>query len=186
MHTRRASTFWQYGGSRLKEISRMTRMLPIISALALCILATTSQADEPCKRQSKYTGTELKATTILCKSDQVAFVGFARSGSMMATEYGGIGKESTASTWRITIKGDMAEVIRFSGATQTLEEPEVFSVERTFGGGILLTFQSRGHRVSPQIITVDRANSSFIYSSQHVNPSYNRASLFYGSCQPYQ
>ena len=39
--------------------------------------------------------------------------------SLAATEYGGIGKESTASTWRITIKGDMAEVIRFSGATQT-------------------------------------------------------------------
>ena len=116
-----------------------------------------------------------------CKSDQVASGGFWRTPSGSTEEGGKLGKESNTTTWRISIKGKTADVVRFAGATQSLDEPEVFDLEDT-GGGLLLTSR-RGSGESPQIITIDLASSSFVYSSQYVSPFSNRANVFYGSCR---
>ena len=51
--------------------------------------------------------------------------------------------ESRPTTWRITLKSNYAEVIRFTGATQSPEQPEAFSAEPT-SAGILLV--SRTHQ----------------------------------------
>jgi hypothetical protein len=95
------------------------------------------------------------------------------------------GRQSRATTWRITLQGNRADVIRFSGASQTIEEPEVYSLEQTTSG-ILLTYQKRSASESLQVITIDPSNSSFVYSTHDLNRLWNRASVFYGSCQPYR
>lgn len=138
------------------------------------------------ERITKYRGPSIEVSEpLLCKSNEWAAGGFWRNPRSVDIEKGArVATEPDTTTWRITIKGETAEVIRFSGAMQTLEKPEVFSVELTTGG-LLLISKSRPHGVSPQIITIDLSNASFVYSTQHVNPLWNRASVFYGVCNPY-
>lgn len=159
-------------------------MAALILQITVSSLAAAPEGNiEP---TTKYRGPSVKVSDpLLCKSNEWTAGGFWRHVKSMEVEKGArIAKEPSITTWRITIKGEIAEVIRFSGATQTLEEPEIFSVETTFGG-LLLMSKNRPYGVSPQIITVDTSNSSFVYSSQHVNPFWNRASVFYGACSPY-
>lgn len=136
-------------------------------------------------RGEPYIGVKLTATAILCKSDRIASAGFfpdLKTGKVETVAL--IHHESKPSTWRIILKGNSAEVIRFSGATQTIEETEIYTVENTTGG-ILMISQRGEQGTSPQIITIDKSNSSFVYTTQHVNPFWNRANIFYGSCFPY-
>ena len=80
----------------------------------------------------------------------------------------------------------MAEVIRFNENFEELEAPVRFSFEVTPGGGFLLVKTIRSPGTSPEVISIDPLNSSFVYSSQHVNAMWNRANIWYGSCKPYQ
>lgn len=132
-----------------------------------------------------YIGSKLTATSLLCKSDQMASAGFFRdilTSKVETQAY--IHSESKPSVWKIKLKANSAEVIRFSGAKETIEDVETYNVENTVSG-LLLTSQRLEQGTSPQIITIDNSNSSFVYSSQHVNPLWNRANVFYGSCATY-
>jgi len=170
MRCRRTSTGW------------LRPLLPRVFLVAGVLSAAHAQSFV---RKEAYVGAQLKGTVLLCKSDQLASGGFWRTSAAGNVESGAsIRREEKATTWRITLKRSVAEVIRFSGASQTIEEPEVYSVEPT-SVGILLIYQNRASAASPQIITIDLTNSSFVYSSQHVNPLWNRANIFYGSCQPH-
>jgi hypothetical protein len=160
-------------------------LLLIMSALILCHLSPT-RAETKFKDLTKHKGVELKTDTFLCKSNYLAAAGFWRNFNDSTIEEGiVISDESKTTTWRITLKGITAEVIRYSGATETLEQPEIFSVEPTIGGFLLISKQ-RSLGESTQIITIDVSSSSFVYSSQHVNPLWNRANVFYGTCVPYK
>ena len=75
-----------------------------------------------------------------------------------------------------------AEVVAFTGATQTLEASEQFVVSRG-PAGLLLTRNDA--RLSTQTITIDPSNSSFVYSGQDVNLLMNKTNIFVGSCRPY-
>ncbi len=98
------------------------------------------------------------------------------------TEVAEIAKQRNATTWRITLKGSLAEVVAFTGATQTLEGAEQFVVIRG-PAGLLLTRNDA--RLSIQTITIDPSNSSFVYSGQDVNLLMNKTNIFVGSCRPY-
>ncbi len=149
---------------------------------------TSEASASPLEKKAPYHGPSLRpAKTYLCKSDQAVQGGFWLSEfgpDLLVEQAGRISKEPNT-TWRITIRGDSAEVIRFSGATQALEEPEIYTVGITAGGGLLLVYERPARGYSPQIITIDPKNSSFVYSTHHVNPLHNRASVWYGSCIPY-
>jgi hypothetical protein len=96
-------------------------------------------------------------------------------------------KEPKPTHWRVAISKEKgtAEVIRFNENFGELEAPARFSFEVTMGGGFLLVNTTRDPGVSPEVISIDPVNSSFVYSSQHVNVMWNRANIWYGSCRPY-
>jgi hypothetical protein len=135
--------------------------------------------------RGEYRGIALRGTTFLCKSDDVAAAGFWRDiDSKRVTRDASVTKQSNTTTWRIKLLGQTAEVIAYTGATQTVEAPERFTVEQATGG-LMLVSADRGAGESPQVITIDPTNGSFVYSSQHVSPLYNRANVFHGICIPY-
>ncbi|OGQ43057.1 MAG: hypothetical protein A2W61_01880 [Deltaproteobacteria bacterium RIFCSPLOWO2_01_44_7] len=142
----------------------------------------------PGTEEVDYVGVELFGDTYTCKSNKVASGGFwnkdMRSERVGMKGYTNIESETT--TWRIVIKNDLAHVTSFSGSTQTIEEPKVFQVEKTSIKNGLLLVSLRDSGVSPEIITIDPENGSFVYSTQHINLFHNRASVFYGECYPYQ
>lgn len=143
-----------------------------------------AHSPESFERTAEYSNLPLDVSGgIMCKCNDLASAGFRLLASGDVRKYGSLGEEPTT-TWRITIKGDVAKVVCFSGASQQIEEPELFSVERTLVGGLLLISKGRGYGHSPQVITIDPRNSSFVYSSQSVGPFSNRANVFYGSCVP--
>jgi len=87
--------------------------------------------------------------------------------------------------WRIDLKENFAVVTRFSGATETLEAPEKFTFEGTPTGGLLFVSKERRSGFSPQIITIDPSNGSFVYTAPFVSFLYNRANVYYGFCFDY-
>ena len=135
--------------------------------------------------QAPYRGSKLEGEVYLCTSDRVAEAGFYRDlGNSTVTESFEVHTQRNVTTWRITIRGNRADVVAFSGSTQTLEESEEFSVVYRGTTAVLLTRQN----VVPsavQTITIDPSNSSFVYSSQNVFSLRNRANIFVGSCRPY-
>ena len=88
--------------------------------------------------------------------------------------------EST-NRWRIVLNGNVASVTSTSGTGDS--QTATFSVERTTQG-LLLIHADRPPGASSQIITIDTSNGSFVYSDQHTNPLWNRATVFFGACQP--
>lgn len=162
--------------------------------LAAALLASALPIVPPAEAQgverlAPYTGPKLTGEVFLCTSDQSTSGGYWYDESKRVVEAGArIQPQSRATTWRVTLKGGHAEIIRFSGASQTIEEPEIYSLEVTVTGGLLLVWQNRPVGSSPQIITIDPTNSSFVYSSQHVDVMllrWNRTNVFYGSCRPH-
>ena len=134
------------------------------------------------ERLSRYQGTPLDAgSPLLCRSNKSASGGFWRD--LRQVDEGARFGPQPETTWRVTIEDDIAEVVRFSGATKTLEEPQYFTVGMT-SGGLLLTY-NRSAFESSQIVTIDPRTSSFVYSTQHVGQFHNRASIFYGTCYAY-
>ena len=164
----------------------VSRIMPTILVAAAVVGAISLQAGvQEVDRRDPYNGSELKGEIFLCRSDQLAAGGFWREAIGSQPRQGTMsGRESTVTTWRITLNGRSADVLRYSGATQTLEAPERYTVEER-GTGLILIFTSRLVGDSLQTITIDRANSSFVYSTQHVNPLWNRVNVFFGTCQPY-
>ena len=157
-----------------------------ISFFILCPLSAVLFAGTEYEKFDKYRGPKLTATTFLCKSARLAAAGFWQNWRADTIDEGvTVNREAETTIWRITVRDKIAEVIRYSGATETVETPKLFSAE-TASGGLLLVSSDRASGESPEIITIDTSNSSFVYSSQHVNPLWNRANVFFGSCMPNQ
>jgi hypothetical protein len=156
----------------------------LLAGFLSCVACRAEAQDV--ERLTPFSGSKLTGEVFLCTSNQNAAGGFWRDPVNNTVEQGAsIQRQTGTTTWRITLRRDRAEVVRFSGASQTLEEPEVYSLEETPTGGLLMVPQNRPPGFSPQIITIDPTNSSFVYSSQHVSNLYNRANVLYGSCRPY-
>jgi len=156
-----------------------------IGALLLsvgAIVVFASQAGQDFSREVVYRGTKLEGEVYLCTSDRATSSGFRRdAGSGTVTEIAEVSRQRKTTTWRVTLKGSQAEVVVFTGATQTLEAAEQFTVSRG-AAGLLLT---RHDGLSTQTITIDPSNSSFVYSGQDVNLLMNKTNIFVGSCRPY-
>jgi hypothetical protein len=166
----------------------MKRIAFVAVWLIAIVAAPSAQSVE---RFVPYSGSKLTSLKVLlCTSDKLAAGGYwfdtdkdvFRQGAM-------ISPQGNLTTWRITFRSsNEAEVIRFSGAGQTLEEPEIYSVEVTESAGLLLVWKNRPQGHSPQVITIDPLSSSFVYSTQFADATllrWNRANVFYGSCRPY-
>jgi hypothetical protein len=141
------------------------------------------------ERKAPYSGPKLTSLTLMCKASHVAAAGFWRNVAAATVHEGArIEQEPQATFWRIAIAdaGGTAQIIRFNANLEALEAPAMFSAEPTPGGGLLFVKANREHGTSPETISVDPTNSSFVYSSQHANVLYNRANIWYGSCRPYQ
>jgi hypothetical protein len=163
-----------------------TRILSglLISFFVLFLLSVVSFADTEFEKLDRYSGSKLTTATFICKSARLAAAGFWRDWRANSIDKGvTVSTEAETTIWRITVGNDMAEVIRYTGATQEVENPKRFSAESA-SGGLLLIAKDRTSGESPEIITIDMSNSSFVYSSQHVNPLWNRANVFIGSCMP--
>ena len=170
---------------------RPKAVLTVLCFLAFLVTAaiplSTAVASDKHERRSVYTGPKLSAPTVICKASQLAAGGFWRSQSGDKVHEGArIEKESKPTYRRVAIspQTETAVVIRFNANREALEAPVDFSAELTAGGGLLLVKKAREIGTSPEVISIDPVNSSFVYSSQHVNPLYNRANIWYGSCAP--
>jgi hypothetical protein len=162
----------------------------LIAIGSVCSQSSCQQASKgaglvpPPAADVQYTGAPLLGNAFQCKSDEVAAAGFWRDLiSKQVKQSASVAKQRSITIWRVALKGPIAEVTAFTGATQTVEEPQIFTVEHTTGG-LLLIYRDRASGESPQIITIDPGNGSFVYGSQHVNPILNRANVFFGSCTP--
>lgn len=165
-----------------------------VAILALFMLAgaasdaSTAWPADKYERKVPYAGPKLASRTVMCKANQLAAAGFWRNlGDATVQEGARIEQDPKPTYWRIAInpQAGIAQVIRFNANLEALEAPVTFTVEPTFGG-LLLVKHSREAGTSPETISIDPNNSSFVYSSQHVNVMWNRANVWYGSCSPYE
>ena len=141
------------------------------------------------ERKAPYRGQKLASSTVMCKASQLAAAGFWRNlTDETVNERASIEQEPKPTYWRITLLGQSgtAQVIRFNANLEALEAPVIFTAEPTLGGGLLLVRRNREPGMSPETISIDPINSSFVYSSQHANVLYNRANIWYGACAPYE
>ena len=152
--------------------------------------ATGVQSADRYERKVPYKGPKLVSPTVMCKASQLAAAGFWRLNLAEPTAQEGarIEQEPKPTYWRIAVLGQsgIAHVIRFNANLEALEGPVVFTAEPTPGGGLLLVKRDREPGTSPETISIDPLNSSFVYSSQHVSVLYNRANIWYGTCAPYE
>lgn len=155
-------------------------------AFMIVILLTVHLAVAESKE--KYAGSTLEVnSSVQCKSKQRVGVGFWRDILSKDVEKGYSAEiEPQETVWRIVlIKSKNSEtaalVSRFSGATKNLEEPKKFEIETT-SKGLLLVSADRAKGESPEVITIDVSNSSFVYTTSHINPLWNRTNVFIGSC----
>ena len=163
----------------------------VLFALAfLAGIALAAQAADQYERKVPYTGRKFDSSTVMCKASQLAAAGFWRNFLGDATVHEGarIEQESKPTYWRITLldQSGTAQVIRFNANNEALEAPVVFTAEPTPGGGLLFVRKNREPGMSPETISIDPVNSSFVYSSQHANVMYNRANIWYGTCTSYE
>ena len=158
-----------------------------LTAIAFC--SSVSYSADSSERRVPYTGPRVSSSTLMCKAMHMAAGGFWRNPSdLIVTEGARYQNEGKPTHWRVSISKDkeMAEVIRFNENFEELEASVRFSFEVTPGGGFLLVKTIRNPGTSPEVISIDPLNSSFVYSSQHVSAMWNRANIWYGQCKPYQ
>lgn len=126
--------------------------------------------------------------SLLCESDEFAKAGFwaERVGGTLRKDSAALATEPRKSQWRIDLVPDerRATVTRFSGASQEVESPSVWRLEqdprRT---GFILVPAQRAEGTSPEAITITASTLEFVYATQHVNPLYNRATIWVGKCR---
>ena len=165
----------------------MHRILPLAIILWTLVLLPSilfsQEKDGNFSREFSYHGSKLEGDVFLCKSDKVVAAGYLNDMIREeVTEIVDVSKQKNDTTWRITLKGQTAEVVAFTGATQTLEAAETFSYHNDESGQYLTLSQvDRG----AQVITIDRANSTFVYSGQSISVMMNKTNIFIGSCRSY-
>lgn len=160
-----------------------------LSLLASAAIAAPAvRSTDKYERKVLYTGPKLAPTTVMCKASQLAAAGFWRNlTDGTVHEAARIEKEPKPTYWRITVSGQSqtAQVIRFNANLEALEDPVIFTAEPMLGG-LLLVRKNREPGTSPETISIDTSNSSFVYSSQHASIMYNRANIWYGACNGYE
>lgn len=154
-----------------------------LTVLSLDTAPAAGDSTTEFEREVAYTGQPLEGTVFLCSSDHVTSAAFRRDlGTGTVTEHTYVSTERSVTTWRVAFNGNQAEVIVFQGATQTVEAPERFAVQRN-QFGYFLTWQ--GFESGAQTISIDLSNSSFVYSSQNLHALKNGVNTFVGSCRPH-
>jgi len=151
--------------------------------------AIAARSADNYERKVPYTGQKLVSSTVMCKANQLAAAGFWRNLTDATVNEGArIEQEPKPTYWRITVlgQGGTAQIIRFNANQEALEAPVAFTAEPTPGGALLFVRKNREPGMSPETISIDPLNSSFVYSSQHANVMYNRANIWYGTCTPYE
>lgn len=150
------------------------------------IVANYAHSADKYERKVPYKGEKMTSFTLMCSASHLAAGGFWRKPDSTVDEGARIEKEPKPTYWKVTIseKQGIAQVIRFNTNFEELGAPALFSAEVTPGGGILMVQTDREPGTSPETISIDPTNSSFVYSSQHANSLYNRANIWYGSCKP--
>jgi hypothetical protein len=122
----------------------------------------------------------LRSTRIVCESGRTVAVGYWRLGNQVIQK---ATQETPAPTrWAIAINDDIAFTKQVGQNTLNPDEITKFRVERAYGGWQLVELD-RPIGVSPETITIDPANGSFVYVVQHADNVWNRASVLYGSCR---
>ena len=143
---------------------------------AIALFTTVSYSADFGERKVPYTGPEISSLSLICKATHMAAGGFWRDLSNLTVSEGAhYQKESKPTHWRVLISKDegTAEVIRFNENSGELEGPSLFSLEVTRGGGFLLVKTTRDLGNSPETISIDLLNSSFVYfptRESHVEP----------------
>lgn len=168
---------------------RIVLAVALSGLTAIALAPSVSYSAGSAERKVPYTGPKISSWTLMCKSAHMAAGGFWRDHSdASVTEGARFQKEAKPTHWRVSISKEKgtAEVIRFNENFEELEAPARFSFEITPGGGFLLVKTARDPGTSPEAISIDPLNSSFVYSSQHANVLWNRANIWYGSCKAYQ
>ena len=157
---------------------------PTVCIILFACLNTALASGDNSGSMDPYTGTKLSSSTFLCKANRLAAGGFWRNKDGSVSGGARSEAELQPTYWKVLLSIDtaMAQVIRFNGNSEDLTAPERFKIEVTPPGGILLVSE-RQSGASPQTITIDPSNSSFVYSSQHVNSMWNRVNIWYGSCR---
>ena len=163
-----------------KLISLTLGVSVLIIPVSVCI---ASAADY--ERKVPYSGNKVTSSTLLCKANNMAAGGFWGTKDGSVEERAHIAKEPQPTFWKITMKPDLgiAHVSRFNPNNEDFTSPELYALEFTPPGGFLLIRADRVMGTSPETITIDPSNSSFVVSSQHVNTMWNRANIWYGSCR---
>jgi hypothetical protein len=92
-----------------------------------------------------------------------------------------VSEEPRTSTWTITLQGSLADVrLR---RTDGHADQKWYNVEKTVAGNGYILTSARDPGVSPETITISLTRGTFVYSSQHVNPTMNRANIYIGHCR---
>ncbi len=130
---------------------------------------------------------ETEATALLCQSNESAAVGYYHtelgSGKKAEKVSGPLERQRNTSQWRIDVlpgSPKSARVTRYSGTLQQIDVPaSLWRIETDpMGIGLILLPSERAPGESPEVITITVATGAFVYSSQHVNPLSNRATVW--------
>lgn len=147
------------------------------------------------EEKSLYYGAELFNTKVfVCQSNDVVSAGYY---NYKKDEKGiekekpvpelitSSSKEKNFTTWKITIKGDQAEVITASGTFGGIEDPEAWKVIGSDNEGIMLLKTGTLLNANAKLvetITVDPKNSSFVLSAHNMIDTWHRVNTWHGSC----
>jgi len=128
-----------------------------------------------------YRGSKLDGTSFLCTSERVVSGGFRTGYTGKTTEVVDVAKQRAVTTWAIKLADKEAQVYAFTGTkpNKTMEETETFYLFPSSTGVLLVEIKGS----STQTITIDRSNSSFVYSGQDLNSFMNKTNIFTGTCR---
>ena len=128
-------------------------------------------------------GAETETTAFLCESNESAGVGYyGTKGEKMS---GPLERQTQPSQWRIDFlpASTTARVTRYSGTLQQIDvPPRLWRVEAALMGAASSSSRRSGRGDATEVITFTGATGAFVYSTQHVNPLWNRASVWVGQC----
>lgn len=175
---------------RLDRLGRENPVVKKIAVAALCtimplvMLSLAVSAFEGLRNdyEGTYQGESLteaisgESVSVVCESDLVDRTGYdtqLRGKTVMSSSFG---KEDKQSVWIISMRGNDATVSDGQGNIGR------YVITKRDLSGVILVEAEKG--VSVQVITIDPRNSSFVYTTQNVNVTWNRANTFVGRCRP--
>jgi hypothetical protein len=157
--------------------SHLRYVLPLAAGLLLMAHLTLSS---PARAMTQ-------TTAYLCESNEAASLGYYTVFGKPADKVSGpVEQQKHASQWRIDLlpAAAQARITRYSSTLQQIDAPSSLWRMETdpMGTGLIFLPMERAQGTSPEVITITRETGGFVYSTQHVNPFYNRANVFVGQC----